>query len=80
MLLARMGDLTNQLKPSDGIQTHRSWWVSAVAATEITKIGGSEFMDIGEGTRIPVARGRSGEVQGWLAQRGQPDTTPPVND
>lgn len=74
MLLARMSDLTGQIDPDQGIQPHRSWWISAHAAGDIQRDGKAEVIEMQDGTRVPLARGRAAGVRAWLAARNPPES------
>ncbi len=66
MILARMADLVDQLDSNDGVQPHRSWWVAAASVREILREKGGEWVLLNDGTRVPVARGRSGTIRAWI--------------
>ncbi len=63
---ARLGDIVAQTGPDDGLQPHRSWWVSAGAARDLTREGQRHLMHLDDGTRVPVARTRLDAVRVWL--------------
>jgi len=66
---ARLSDVLAQTTPKDGIQPHRSWWVSRGAAPELVrKDDGKDMLRLRCGTEVPLARGRAGEVASWLGQ------------
>lgn len=67
-LRARMRDFLEQVGDDDGIQTHRSFWVSA---TEAASFGGMAVSTRSVGD-IPVSRGRVTEVRDWLQRAGKP--------
>ncbi len=67
-LRARMKDLLAQVALSDGIQTHRSFWV---ATSEVIELRGHELLTQ-SGARIPVSRYRLKAVQAWLSVLGKP--------
>ncbi|WP_425038533.1 LytTR family DNA-binding domain-containing protein [Primorskyibacter sp. S187A] len=71
----RLGDLVAQLDPMDGLQPHRSWWVSRYAAPRAEKINGRVVLITFDGTQIPVARGRYADVEAWLS--ALPDVADP---
>jgi len=73
---ARLSDIVAQTAPEDGVQPHRSWWVSKRAAHEVMRDGTRHVMKLTDDTLVPVARTRLGEVQTWVArhiQRPQSD-------
>ncbi|MEY8882765.1 LytTR family DNA-binding domain-containing protein [Donghicola sp. XS_ASV15] len=65
---ARITDFLEQVSEADGIQTHRSWWVSASAAKELVTEGGKRFLALQDGQKIPVSRGRHPDVSAWLGK------------
>ncbi|MEZ5731339.1 MAG: LytTR family DNA-binding domain-containing protein [Paracoccaceae bacterium] len=65
---ARMKDFVEQLSDNCGIQTHRSFWVSANEATAFQ--GGAVKTRAGED--IPVSRGRLPTVRDWFHRQGKP--------
>lgn len=66
---ARLSDFIEQVEDSQGIQTHRSWWVSAQAAKQLVTDNGKRFLELHDGQKIPVSRGRMPDVQQWLADQ-----------
>ena len=66
---ARLGDIVAQTGPDDGLQPHRSWWVSAAAARDLTKEGQRHLLQLDDGTCVPVARTRLDQVRDWLDNR-----------
>ncbi|MEX0310213.1 MAG: LytTR family DNA-binding domain-containing protein [Tateyamaria sp.] len=61
----RMATFLEQVDTCDGIQTHRSHWVAgawagALSGTQLT---------LGDGERVPVARGRIDDVRAWVRAR-----------
>lgn len=67
---ARFGDLLDQLRDSDGIRAHRSWWAARSAAPRLTRQGARHLLRLHDGTEVPVARSRVGEVQAWMDRNG----------
>jgi DNA-binding LytR/AlgR family response regulator len=67
-LRARMKDLLAQVALSDGIQSHRSYWV---ARQEVVELRGRELITQ-SGTKIPVSRYRLKAVQAWVSVLGKP--------
>lgn len=65
---ARMKDFVEQVTEDDGIQTHRSYWVSR---DEPLKLDGS-IIKTRSGEDIPVSRGRLPQVREWFARIGKP--------
>ncbi len=67
-LRARMNDLLMQVSDNDGIQAHRSFWVSAEEARELR---GATILTR-SGCVIPVSRYRMKAVRAWCEQHGKP--------
>lgn len=67
---ARFRDLLGQLHASDGIQTHRSWWVGHGASPVLAKDGARLHLRLSDGTEVPIARNRTKQVQDWLDAHG----------
>lgn len=65
---ARMKDFLEQLEDADGIQTHRSYWVSRAEAVEMS---GSN-VKTASGEIIPVSRGKLQDVRDWFRRQGKP--------
>ncbi|MCF3594808.1 LytTR family transcriptional regulator [Rhodobacteraceae bacterium LMO-12] len=73
LLRAALRDLTEQLGPEHGIQTHRSYWVRRQAIDGLIRQNGHRFLRLKDGTDIPVSRTRRKEVSEWM-QRFGPDS------
>ncbi|SPJ29715.1 hypothetical protein TRM7615_03236 [Falsiruegeria mediterranea M17] len=67
-LRARMNDLLMQVSDDDGIQAHRSFWVSTEEALELR---GTTIMTR-SGCVIPVSRYRMKAVRAWCERHGKP--------
>lgn len=67
-LRARMNDLLIQVSDDDGIQAHRSFWVSVDEALELR---GSTILTR-SGCVIPVSRYRMKAVRAWCERHGKP--------
>ncbi|MEC9199707.1 MAG: LytTR family DNA-binding domain-containing protein [Pseudomonadota bacterium] len=63
---ARMTDFLDKAGDLDGIQPHRSWWVSRNAAPQMMTKEGKRVLHVAQHTDIPVARGRIEDVECWL--------------
>ncbi|WP_162933138.1 LytTR family DNA-binding domain-containing protein [Roseovarius sp. EL26] len=59
---ARMKDFIRQMSAESGLQTHRSYWVSADDALELS----GNVIKTRSGVDIPVSRGRAAEVRDWF--------------
>lgn len=70
LLRAVLRDLTQQLGPEHGIQTHRSYWVPRQAIDELIRQNGHPFLRLKDGTEIPVSRTRRKEVSQWMQEFG----------
>ncbi len=66
LVRARLSDMIGQLGRQNGIQPHRSHWVSRRAVVGLVSCKGHKFLELRDGSKIPVARGRMGDVQAWL--------------
>lgn len=64
----RMSDFVEQLPVTAGIRTHRSHWVARRAARRLQSRGKRKVLILDDGSEIPVARSRLGEVETWLAE------------
>ncbi|WP_299294673.1 LytTR family DNA-binding domain-containing protein [uncultured Tateyamaria sp.] len=64
----RMLTFLEQVEPGDGIQTHRSHWVAATSARDMK--GG--HLQLSDGEKVPVARGRQNDVRDWLRGQNEP--------
>lgn len=67
-LRARMKDFLHQVSDMDGVQTHRSVWV---AANEAEELSGNVVRTV-SGERLPVSRGRLPAVRDWFERQGKP--------
>lgn len=63
---ARLSDIVAQTRPEDGIQPHRSWWVSRRAVRRLGKRSGREVLQLSDDSQVPVARGRVEDVRDWI--------------
>ncbi len=71
MYRARLSDIVAQTAPEDGLQPHRSWWVSRDAAPSLMQEGQRYVLRLDDQTKVPVSRARLAEVQSWM--QNQPD-------
>ena len=53
----------------DGIQTHRSYWVSAGHIMELIKDKGRKYILLSNGQKVPVSRRKSPEIQQYINHR-----------
>lgn len=56
LVLARMSDAVADLAGTDGLQVHKSWWVSRGAIDQIYLSGRKRVVRLDDGTEIPVGR------------------------
>jgi hypothetical protein len=56
MTLHRMSDAKRDLANTDGLQVHKSWWVSAAVVDEIRNENRKRSIITRDGTKIPVGR------------------------
>ncbi|MEP2531244.1 LytTR family DNA-binding domain-containing protein [Shimia sp.] len=68
MMLHRMSDAKRELTNTDGLQVHKSWWVSAAAVDEIRHENRKRVIRTKDGTEIPVGRSFEGALKsaGWI--------------
>ncbi len=66
LVRARLSDLIGQLGCENGIQPHRSHWVSRQAVVGMVTKDGNKCLELHDGSDIPVARGRVKAVRAWL--------------
>lgn len=63
MILMRLADALRELAPADGLQTHRSWWVSIAGVAETRRENGKLVLVLKSGTGAPVSRTYAGAVK-----------------
>jgi len=56
LILMRLSDAIHALKEADGLQTHRSWWVSAAGVSELRRDNGKVEILLKSGATAPVSR------------------------
>ena len=66
LIRARLSDLTAQLDCQNGIQPHRSHWVTRGSVVKMAAQGGGKCLELVDGSHVPVARGRIADVREWL--------------
>lgn len=71
---ARLVDVISQMTPADGIQIHRSHWISKNAIKAIKKHDGKMSIEIFDGQEFVVSRSRRVAVNEWLAQTPLPNS------
>ena len=67
-VLMRFSDALAELEGVDGLQVHRSHWVSAEAVTEGARDGGRPALRLSNGDLVPISRTYLASVveRGWL--------------
>ncbi len=68
MTLHRMSDATRDLANTDGMQVHKSWWVSEAAVKEIRQENRKRIILTRDGTEVPVGRSFEPRLKdaGWI--------------
>jgi hypothetical protein len=56
LVLMRLRDAIADLQDDQGLQIHRSWWVSRAAVASVRRIGRTAELTLVDGTLVPVAR------------------------
>ncbi len=56
LILMRLSDALKELNEIDGLQIHRSWWVSRKGISEMVKENGKHSLILKSGERVPVSR------------------------
>lgn len=56
-ILMRFSDALAELDGVDGLQVHRSHWVARHAILRTAREGGRVFLELADGSRVPVSRG-----------------------
>jgi hypothetical protein len=63
LILMRLSDAVAELAGTDGLQVHRSWWVSRRAVEGTRRVDGRLELVLTQGLSVPVARGRMDAVR-----------------
>ena len=66
LLTERFSDCVEKLKPLEGIQCHRSHWISLDHVVELTRSGSAYSCSMSNGDRVPVGRRRYSELKALL--------------
>jgi LytTr DNA-binding domain len=68
LVLMSLSQAMAGLKDVEGVQTHRSWWVSRAAIVGVVEDGRKLRLRLTGGLEVPVSRARVGLLreQGWL--------------
>lgn len=59
-------EIVNGFAPEDGVQPHRSYWVSRGAIVGLNRASGAQFLVLRNGEEIPVSRSRRRHVNEWV--------------
>lgn len=68
LVLMSLSQAMAGLKDVEGVQTHRSWWVSRAAIVGVVEDGRNVRLRLSGELEVPVSRARVGQLreQGWL--------------
>ena len=56
LILMRLADAVRELSGADGLQVHRSWWISKSGITDEKRVDGRSLLILPSGTEVPVSR------------------------
>lgn len=72
LILMRLRDAIAELGGIDGMQVHRSWWVSRAAVLRVEREGRSRRLILDNGMTVPVARSYAADLPGigWAKALG----------
>ncbi len=62
----RIGDAETALVGTDGVRTHRSFWVARSAFKSVARADGRMSLTLENGLSAPVSRSRTEAVNDWL--------------
>lgn len=63
LILIRLRDAIAELGEMPGMLVHRSWWVARDAVTSVRRDGRSATLILANGTQVPVARDKTGQLK-----------------
>ena len=68
LVLLRFRDALREVEGLDGMQVHRSHWVARDAVKRVVRRGGRIFLELSNGTTVPVSRSFQPALRenGWL--------------
>lgn len=66
LILMRLSDAIIELEGADGIQPHRSWWVSKKHVFEIKTENSKKVIELSNGDLVPVSRSKIKDVSEYL--------------
>ncbi|WP_411892216.1 LytTR family DNA-binding domain-containing protein [Yoonia sp. SDW83-1] len=70
LVRARLRDAVAQTTPEQGLQPHRSWWVSTAAKPKLGHQNGKPVLQLDDDTIVPIAKARMDDVQRWINLHG----------
>ena len=68
LILIRLSDAINELGEAEGIQVHRSWWVTHKHVVEQKRINNKPHLILSDGNAIPISRTYSADVKAALGK------------
>ena len=63
LILMRLADAMRDLGGTDGLQTHRSWWVAKAGVADARREGGKLYLVLKSGKAAPVSRTHASAVK-----------------
>jgi hypothetical protein len=68
LILLRLADAVAELEGIEGMQVHRSWWVSRDAITDAKRGDGRATLTLKDGAEVPVSRTYAAQLRekGWI--------------
>ncbi len=72
LILLRLSEALEELAKAEGLQTHRSHWVSLKAVQAHRRVDGRDILVMADGAEVPVARTRREAARdaGLFADKG----------
>ena len=70
MVLMRLGDAVRDLEGGNGMQVHRSWWISLDHVARVEKGANGPEVVMRDGQRVPVGRSYRAAFRAGMAGRG----------
>ena len=68
LILIRLSDATKELAEKNGIQVHRSWWVTRKHMVELKRIDGKPHLLLSDNSLVPVSRTYLSATKAALAE------------
>jgi hypothetical protein len=69
LVLHSITEAVRQLQAIDGIQIHRSHWVSRKGVESLLRLKDGDYIRLKNGTKLPISRRRLREVKEWWQQK-----------